>query len=132
MGVGVRRGELTQSFWARREVVISCGAVQAPKLLMQSGIGPADHLRFFGIPVLRDLSAVGRNPDDHLMFGYVAGVRSVEMPPQLCPRPLPSGVLPGPAVPGLLHVPYPGAGAHPRPQVVPDVRGTMNSSELPH
>jgi choline dehydrogenase len=47
-------------------VVLSCGAIRSPHLLMLSGIGPADHLREFGIPVLHDLPGVGQNLMNHL------------------------------------------------------------------
>ena len=43
------------------EVVVSSGAIQTPKLLMQSGIGPRDQLLRFGIPVINHLSGVGQN-----------------------------------------------------------------------
>ncbi|WP_305097705.1 GMC family oxidoreductase [Croceibacterium aestuarii] len=50
---------------ARREVILSGGAVQTPQLLMLSGIGPADHLKDMGIEVIRDVPGVGANYHDH-------------------------------------------------------------------
>jgi choline dehydrogenase-like flavoprotein len=50
---------------AEREVVLSAGVYGSPHLLMLSGIGPADHLRAFGIDVVADLP-VGNNLHDHL------------------------------------------------------------------
>ncbi|MCW5720370.1 MAG: FAD-dependent oxidoreductase [Devosia sp.] len=50
---------------ARREVIVSAGTLASPQLLMLSGIGPADHLRQFGIPVVHDLVGVGSNLHDH-------------------------------------------------------------------
>jgi choline oxidase len=51
---------------ARCEVVVSCGAIDTPKLLMLSGIGPAEHLREFGLEVRVDSPGVGANLDDHV------------------------------------------------------------------
>jgi choline dehydrogenase len=51
---------------AEREVVLCAGAVDSPRLLMLSGIGPADHLRRHGIETIADLPGVGRNLQDHL------------------------------------------------------------------
>ena len=51
---------------AAREVILSGGVIDSPKLLMLSGIGPADHLRALGIPVTADLPGVGDNLHDHL------------------------------------------------------------------
>ncbi|MGB5695521.1 MAG: GMC family oxidoreductase N-terminal domain-containing protein [Polyangiales bacterium] len=51
---------------AKREVIVSGGAIGSPQLLMLSGIGPADHLREHGIGVVVDLAGVGRNLHDHL------------------------------------------------------------------
>ncbi|MGH3772320.1 MAG: GMC family oxidoreductase [Pseudonocardiaceae bacterium] len=51
---------------ARREVVLSAGAIGTPTLLMLSGIGPAGHLREVGVGVLVDNPGVGSNLDDHV------------------------------------------------------------------
>src|SRR5690606_35639048 len=51
---------------ARREIVLSAGAIRSPQLLMLSGIGPADHLRSFGIPVVLDQPSVGSHLEDHI------------------------------------------------------------------
>ncbi|NIE72948.1 FAD-dependent oxidoreductase [Pantoea sp. Ap-967] len=51
---------------ARKEVIICAGATVSPKLLMLSGIGPADHLREHGIEVVSDVPGVGENYQDHV------------------------------------------------------------------
>lgn len=53
---------------ARKEVIISAGAINSPHLLMVSGIGPRDHLQEKGIPVIQDLP-VGYNLMDHVALG---------------------------------------------------------------
>lgn len=60
-----RDGALTR-VRAEREVVLCAGAVDSPRLLMLSGMGPAEHLRACGIDVVADLPGVGRNLQDHL------------------------------------------------------------------
>jgi choline dehydrogenase len=47
------------------EIVLSAGTVASPQLLMLSGVGAADHLKDFGIPVVNDLPGVGENLHDH-------------------------------------------------------------------
>ncbi len=64
-GVVYRAGDRVVTASARREVVVSCGAIQSPKLLLLSGIGPADYLREQGIQVLHDLPGVGANLQEH-------------------------------------------------------------------
>ena len=54
------------------EVVLSCGAIGSPRLLQLSGIGPADHLRSLGIPVVLDQPGVGSNLQDHLDLFVIA------------------------------------------------------------
>ncbi|MGN7251449.1 GMC family oxidoreductase [Arthrobacter sp. SAFR-014] len=50
---------------ASREVIVSAGAIDSPKLLMLSGIGPAEHLAQVGVDVLVDAPGVGANLQDH-------------------------------------------------------------------
>ena len=51
---------------ADNEIVLSGGAVNSPKLLLISGIGPADELRTLSIDVVHDLPGVGKNFHDHM------------------------------------------------------------------
>ncbi len=61
-GIELMDGEIIS---AEREVIVSSGAIGSPKLLLQSGIGPADHLREVGIKPLHHLPGVGSNLQDH-------------------------------------------------------------------
>jgi choline dehydrogenase-like flavoprotein len=63
---------------AGSEVVVSSGAIGSPKLLMLSGIGPADELRVLGIDPVLDLPGVGKNLQDHLDVYAVASLRRPE------------------------------------------------------
>lgn len=65
-GVTFRRGGKTETISARHGVVLSAGALNTPRLLMLSGIGPATHLAGMGIDVVRDLPGVGGNLQDHV------------------------------------------------------------------
>lgn len=56
---------------ARTEVIVSAGAVDSPRLLLLSGIGPADELRRVGVEVHLDLPGVGRALQDHPLSGLV-------------------------------------------------------------
>lgn len=68
-GVTLMSGEVLR---ANREVIVSSGAIGSPKLLLQSGIGPADHLKKLGVSVKHDLSGVGENMQDHLDLFVIA------------------------------------------------------------
>lgn len=64
-GVEYERHRQTFSARTRREAVLCGGAYNSPSLLMQSGVGPASHLRALGINVAHDLPGVGENLMDH-------------------------------------------------------------------
>ncbi|KAI6024826.1 hypothetical protein BKA83DRAFT_4252589 [Pisolithus microcarpus] len=51
----------------RREVIVCCGAVHTPQLLMLSGIGPGTHLTKYNIPVVVDHPGIGSNLSDHVV-----------------------------------------------------------------
>ena len=70
-GVEYRRGGNLRRVDARREVILAAGALQSPQLLMLSGIGPAEHLRERGVPVVHDLPGVGGNLQDHLQLRLI-------------------------------------------------------------
>ena len=61
---------------ARREVIVCGGALNTPKLLQLSGVGPAELLRELGVPVVRDLPGVGANLSDHFSVRIVMGVKN--------------------------------------------------------
>jgi 5-(hydroxymethyl)furfural/furfural oxidase len=51
-----------------REIILSAGGVHSPAFLMRSGLGPAGHLREFGIDVRADLPGVGENLSNHAII----------------------------------------------------------------
>lgn len=60
---------------AGREVIVCAGAVESPRLLLLSGIGPAAELERLGLAVVADLPGVGKNLHDHLLIGVVYEAR---------------------------------------------------------
>ncbi len=65
-GVEYARGQSLERVRARREVIVSGGALNSPQVLMLSGIGPADDLKRHGVAPVLDLPGVGQNLQDHL------------------------------------------------------------------
>ncbi|MEP3347883.1 MAG: choline dehydrogenase [Litoreibacter sp.] len=65
-GVEVLRAGKTEVIEAGKEVILAASSINSPKLLMLSGIGPAQHLRDHGIDVVADRPGVGQNLQDHL------------------------------------------------------------------
>jgi choline dehydrogenase len=65
-GVRYRQGGALREARAAGEIVLSAGAINSPKLLLLSGIGPAVHLREMGIAVRVDLPGVGLGLQDHV------------------------------------------------------------------
>ena len=65
VGVIFERGGRRVLVKARREVIVSAGSINSPKLLLLSGVGPATELARHGIAVTHDLPGVGENLQDH-------------------------------------------------------------------
>jgi choline dehydrogenase len=65
-GVEISKGGTVQTIHANAEVILAASSINSPKLLMQSGIGPAAHLAEHGIEVIADRAGVGQNLQDHL------------------------------------------------------------------
>lgn len=66
-GVNFTKGNQLKFVAAKREVVVSAGAINSPKLLLLSGVGPKEDLERLKIPVVADLP-VGRGLQDHVVF----------------------------------------------------------------
>jgi len=69
VGVEYAAGGAVHQAHAEREVILACGALTTPQLLLLSGIGPAAELARHGLRTVADLPGVGRNLQDHLLFG---------------------------------------------------------------
>ena len=67
-GIQYRQAGATKIAHARGEIVLSAGSIGSPKLMLLSGVGPAAHLKEFGIDVVLDKPGVGENFHDHLQF----------------------------------------------------------------
>ena len=65
-GVAYREKGAARQAVATREVLLSAGAITSPQLLELSGVGNAELLKSHGIPVVRDIPAVGEDLQDHL------------------------------------------------------------------
>ena len=82
LAVGVRyvrgsRNGAIHEVRARREVILCAGALNTPKLLQLSGVGPADLLKERGIEIQADLRGVGNNLQDHYGVRMVAQLKGV-------------------------------------------------------
>ncbi|XP_050356438.1 glucose dehydrogenase [FAD, quinone]-like [Nymphalis io] len=64
-GITYFKNGIEYNVYAKKEVIVSSGAINSPKILMLSGIGPKHHLESLNIPVLADLN-VGHNLQDHV------------------------------------------------------------------
>lgn len=74
-GVEYFNGKERRTARAESEVLVTAGAIGTPKIMMLSGIGPADHLRQHGIDVVHDLPGVGSNLNDHFGIDIVAELK---------------------------------------------------------
>jgi choline dehydrogenase len=70
VGVEVDQGGAIKWIAARRELIVSGGAINSPVLLMNSGVGPAAELKEVGVEVSHDLPGVGKNLQDHVQARF--------------------------------------------------------------
>lgn len=80
-GVKAICGGSRKTFHACREVLLASGTIGTPRLMMLSGIGPADHLKSVGVQVRHDLPGVGQNLQDHIdlcVIGECTGPHSYD------------------------------------------------------
>lgn len=109
-GVHFRRGSREEVAYANHEVILSAGGINTPKLLMLSGIGPADHLNSHGIKPVLDLPAVGEGLQDHPCLWITVNVRERTWNDLLGPVGIASTGMQwlasrrGPAASGMIHV----------------------------
>ena len=71
VGIEYRKGGRLHSVHARREVILSAGAIGSPQILQLSGVGPKALLDQVGVPLIKDLPGVGQNLQDHLQIRLV-------------------------------------------------------------
>ena len=76
IGVACATATGRASLMANKCVIVSAGVIQSPKILQLSGIGPRDVLQQAGVPVIHELSAVGRNLAEHAMFSMSYRLRN--------------------------------------------------------
>lgn len=69
IGVVCEANGQERTYLADGEVILSAGVYGSPQILQLSGVGPGSNLRELGIPVINELSAVGKNLADHQKFG---------------------------------------------------------------
>jgi choline dehydrogenase len=88
-GVSILRHGCPRTVHARREVILSGGAINSPQLLMLSGVGPGTHLQEHCIPTAWHLPGVGQNLQDHLdviVQGKTNSFAGYAVAPSVIPR----------------------------------------------
>ncbi len=71
VGIDVIVDGQRRTFKANNEIILASGTINTPQLMMVSGLGPANELQKFDIPVIHDLKGVGKNLQDHLQVRMV-------------------------------------------------------------
>lgn len=81
-GLTFEKDGVLHTVTAGQRVVLSAGAINTPKILMQSGIGPAAHLKEAGVAVAHDLPGVGQNFQDHILAAGCIWEYNTPLPPK--------------------------------------------------
>mgnify|MGYP001795458311 CR=1 FL=1 len=107
MGVRYRRGVALREVRGG-EVVLCAGAIGSPHLLLRSGVGPAAHLRNFGVPLVHDAPGVGSALQDHPIVVLADACRAPITANRIADRP--ASLAQALVGRGPLSAPLPGAG----------------------
>ncbi len=79
IGVEIEQNGIRETVAVRGEVILCAGALETPKLLMLSGIGPKEQLDSFGIDIVKDEKAIGQNLHDHPnVCMFYKGVKKID------------------------------------------------------
>ena len=76
-GLRWRQDGVTRTARCRGEVILATGSIGSPHVMMLSGVGPAQHLRELGIPVVLDRPGIGTNLQDHLQLRMIYTVDGI-------------------------------------------------------
>jgi len=68
-GVVFTKKGVQRTIFAKKEVILSAGAINSPQIMMLSGLGPKQHLEEKGVRVVKDIPGVGQNLQDHVSTG---------------------------------------------------------------
>jgi len=77
-GVALQQDGASLKLRAKRDVILSAGAIATPQILQLSGLGPASLLKEHGVEVIRDLPGVGGNLQDHLQIRAIFKVEGAK------------------------------------------------------
>lgn len=114
-GVTYMQDSEVRTVSSAREIIVSGGAIESPRILMLSGIGPKSHLEEMGIEVVLDLPGVGKNLNDHTLCPVIfEGKKEIPAPSDMGITPLHAHLFAksNPSLPGadmqplFFHVPY--------------------------
>lgn len=70
-----KRSPIRYRVRAKKEVIVSAGALHSPHILMLSGVGPSAELKKHDIPIVADIDGIGKNLQDHLAVMLIAKVK---------------------------------------------------------
>jgi choline dehydrogenase-like flavoprotein len=77
-GIQFRQGGAVRTARCRGEIILAAGSIGSTQMLLLSGVGPAAHLRDFGVPVVLDKPGVGENLQDHLQLRMIYKVSNAK------------------------------------------------------
>lgn len=93
VGVEIQTAEGARTLHAAKEIIVCCGAMGTPALLLRSGVGPAEDLKALGIEVVADRREVGANLQEHPSIGVNKFVTVPTYNSQMSPVDLAWGML---------------------------------------